>query len=80
MILHNWSQLPRRHGYTEHANQEVRVLIQVARVFYLHIYILYILLIHVSHFDVLVLPNILYLIDLTLLLYYHDKHIHEKDK
>ena len=40
MILHNRSQLLRKHGHTEHVNQGVRALLQVVQNFYLHIYIL----------------------------------------
>ena len=80
MLQHDRSQLPWKHGYNEHGNQEVRVLLQVVQAFYLHIYILCILLIQVSHFDVLVLPNILCEIALTSPLYHYDKHTHENYK
>ena len=75
MVLHNRSQLPGKHDYTEHGNQEVWVLPQVVQAFHLHIYILYILLIHVSHCGVIELPNILYVIDLAVSLYHYDKHM-----
>ena len=77
MALHNRSQLPRKHSYTEHGDQEVQVLLQVKQAFYLYVYILYILSIHLSHFDVLLLPNILYVISLTLPLCHYGEHIHE---